>query len=574
MQTVAQAWENRQVPHILDSLDEQQRVAAECISGPVVIYAGAGTGKTRTITHRIAHAVASGAHDPSQSLAVTFTTRAAGELRNRLGSLGIPGVQVRTFHSAALRQLRFFYPKYFNAGLPQLVPSKIRYVSDAVGVARVKSSKETFRDIAAEIEWAKVNILSPEAYRTQAIAARRLISSEISIEDIAKVYEIYLTRMDEANVMDFEDVLLNMTALMENFPEVAAAVHKQYRHFTVDEFQDVSPVQFELLSQWLGERDDVCVVGDPAQTIYSFSGATSTYLSNFKNHFPRTLEFQLTHSYRSTEEVISLANQILAKDASSPVRLATTKGKGPKVTSNVYPDDESEAKGVATQIRELMNTGISAREIAVLYRINSQSEILEAELGGLGIPVTLRGAERFFERPEVKLALLHLRAGMVGLATPTLVETVRDLLAVIGWKPKAPNAGRAEQEKWESLNTIVELAQDAQARDAKATLADFVLLLDKRNEQEFAPSANAVTLASIHAAKGLEWDAVFVVGLSEGLLPISHAQTPADFAEERRLLYVAVTRARTYLRLSWAKSRHAGTKGNRAESTLLRDLNI
>ncbi len=560
--------------HILDSLDEQQRAAAECISGPVVIYAGAGTGKTRTITHRIANAVASGAHDPSQSLAVTFTTRAAGELRNRLGSLGIPGVQVRTFHSAALRQLRFFYPKYFNAGLPQLVPSKIRYVSDAVGVARVKSSKETFRDIAAEIEWAKVNILSPDAYRTQAIAARRLVSSEISIEDIAKVYEIYLTLMDEANVMDFEDVLLNMTALMENFPEVAATVHKQYRHFTVDEFQDVSPVQFELLGQWLGQRDDVCVVGDPAQTIYSFSGATSTYLTNFKNHFPRTLEFQLTHSYRSTEEVISLANQILTKDASNPVRLATTKGKGPKVTSTAYPDDETEAQSVAAQVRELMNTGVSAREIAVLYRINSQSEILEAELGGLGIPVTLRGAERFFERPEVKLALLHLRAGMVGLATPTLVETVKDLLAVIGWKPKAPSAGRAEQEKWESLNTIVELAQDAQARDAKSTLADFVLLLDKRNEQEFAPSANAVTLASIHAAKGLEWDAVFVVGLSEGLLPISHAQTPADFAEERRLLYVAVTRARTYLRLSWAKSRHAGTKGSRVESTLLRDLDI
>ena len=562
------------MPQILDSLDEQQRAAAECISGPVVIYAGAGTGKTRTITHRIANAVSSGAHDPSQSLAVTFTTRAAGELRSRLGTLGIPGVQVRTFHSAALRQLRFFYPKYFNAGLPQLVPSKIRFLSDAVGVARVKSSKETLRDIAAEIEWAKVNILSPEAYRTQAIAMRRVISSEIAVEDIAKVYEIYLARMDEANAMDFEDVLLNMTALMENFPEVAAAVHKQYRHFTVDEFQDVSPVQFELLGQWLGDRDDVCVVGDPAQTIYSFSGATSSYLTNFKNHFPRTLEFQLTHSYRSTEQVISLANQILARDASSPVRLATTKGQGPKVTSTTFADDEAEAQGVAAQIRELLNTGIAAREIAVLYRINSQSEILEAELGSLGIPVTLRGAERFFERPEVKLALLHLRAGMVGLATPTLLETVRDLLAVIGWKPTTPSAGRAEQEKWESLNTIVELAQDAQARDAKSTLADFVLLLDKRNEQEFVPSANAVTLASIHAAKGLEWDAVFVVGLSEGLLPISHAQSPAEFAEERRLLYVAVTRARTYLRLSWAKSRHPGTKGNRVESTLLRDLDI
>ena len=567
-------WHNGAVSKILDALDEQQRAAAECISGPVVIYAGAGTGKTRTITHRIAHAVSSGAHDPTQTLAVTFTTRAAGELRNRLGELGVGGVQVRTFHSAALRQLRFFYPQFFNSGLPDLVPSKFRYVADAATLCRVPNDKDTVRDLAAEIEWAKVNILSPDSYREKASAARRDLSGDLTVEKVSKVFEAYLTRMDEAHAMDFEDVLLITTAMLENYPEMADTVRKQYRHFTVDEFQDVSPVQFELLGQWLGDRDDVCVVGDPAQTIYSFSGATSEYLTGFKSHFPRTQEFQLTHSYRSTEPIIKVANQILAQDATSPVRLTSKRGKGPEITLTSYSSDELEAKTVGSQISALIESGTSARDIAVLYRINSQSEIFEAELAALGIPVSLRGAERFFERPEVKNGLLNLRAGLHVTGDRPMPATVRDILTGIGWRPTAPDSGRSARETWESLNTIVDLADELAVKNPSAQLPDFVKLLDVRNEMEFAPSANAVTLASIHAAKGLEWEAVFVVGLSEGLLPISHASTAAEFNEERRLLYVALTRAKTHLRLSWAKSRHTDGKGYRDESTLLRGLTL
>jgi DNA helicase-2/ATP-dependent DNA helicase PcrA len=562
------------VPNILDALDEQQRAAAECIAGPVVIYAGAGTGKTRTITHRIAHGVASGVHDPNQTLAVTFTTRAAGELRSRLGELGVRGVQVRTFHSAALRQLRFFYPQFFNSGLPDLVPSKFRFVADAATLCRVPNDKDTVRDLASEIEWAKVNILSPDSYREKAVALRRDLSGDLTIEKVSKVFEAYLTRMDEAHAMDFEDVLLLTTAMLENYPEMAATVRKQYRHFTVDEFQDVSPVQFELLRQWLGDRDDVCVVGDPAQTIYSFSGATSSYLTDFKSHFGRTQEFQLTHSYRSTEPIIKVANQILAKDATSPVRLSSKRGPGPNITLTSYSSDELEAKTVGSQIATLLESGTNAKEIAILYRINSQSEIFEAELGAIGIPVSLRGAERFFERPEVKNAMLHLRAGLHVTGNRPMGEMVRDILTSTGWKATAPDSGRAARETWESLNTIVDLADELLVKNPAALLPDFVKLLDLRNEMEFAPSANAVTLASIHAAKGLEWEAVFVVGLSEGLLPISHATTAVEFNEERRLLYVALTRAKTYLHLSWAKSRHTDGKGYRDESTLLRGLTL
>jgi DNA helicase-2/ATP-dependent DNA helicase PcrA len=373
------------VSDILSALDDQQRAAAECLSGPVVIYAGAGTGKTRTITHRIAHAVEENAYEPTQTLAVTFTARAAGELRGRLGSLGVHGVQVRTFHSAALRQLRFFYPQYFSTGLPDLVTSKFRYVADAVALCHVNNSTDVIRDVAAEIEWAKVNILSPESYRTQVVNTRRVLPGDLTVEQVAKVYEAYLKRMDEAHLMDFEDVLLNITAMLENIPEVSAAIHRQYRHFTVDEFQDVSPVQFELLSGWLGQRSDVCVVGDPAQTIYSFSGATSRYLTDFTKHFPSAQQFELSTSYRSTPQIIKAANSVLAQDGTSPVRLHAVRPDGPAVSVKSFADDEQEAQSIARRISLLVAEGISPREIAVLYRINSQSEILEAAARVRGI---------------------------------------------------------------------------------------------------------------------------------------------------------------------------------------------
>ena len=557
---------------ILSALDAQQRAAAECVSGPVVIYAGAGTGKTRTITHRIAHGVASGVYEPTQTLAVTFTTRAAGELRSRLTSLGVNGVQVRTFHSAALRQLRFFHAQVFDKPMPTLVPSKFRFVSEAANLCAAPNDQDTIRDIASEIEWAKVNIMSPSSYRDYIAEGKRSVGTEVKPELIAKVYEAYLSVLDDHNVMDFEDVLLYMTAIMANFPEVADQVRRQYRYFTVDEFQDVSPAQFELLSLWLGNRRDLCVVGDPAQTIYSFSGATSNYLTKFSDYFQDASHFELGNSYRSTTPIINVANAVIAKQAS--VELKSVRGNGPKVSLEAYSHDEAEAVAVAEEIRSLINSGTAARDIAVLFRVNSQSALIEAELGNRGVAYTLRGAERFFERPEVKNAVLSLRATAAGTIDNKLGAIVRDVLSGSGWRKEMPDAGRAAQETWESLNTLVDLADEFALTHTDATVRDFVAHLDERNDQEHAPTANAVTLASIHAAKGLEWDSVFVIGLSDGLLPISRAKTPAAHLEERRLLYVAVTRAKNNLFLSWAKARHSDGKAHRSPSPFLADLSL
>lgn len=557
----------------MTDLDDQQLAAVECLSGPVVIYAGAGTGKTRTITHRIAHGVATGAFEPQQTLAVTFTKKAAGELRSRLGALGASGVQVRTFHSAALRQLRFFYPQFFSSDLPQLVTNKFRHVATAAAQVHATNSSDTIKDLMSEIEWAKVNMISPDVYRERAEKLGRTVSNSLTCDQVARVYSSYLEHMDALQLMDFEDVLLTMAALLHNVPSIAGAVQQQYRHFTVDEFQDVSPVQFALLEGWLGQNDDICVVGDPAQTIYSFAGATADYLTSFKRYFPDTREFTLNNSYRSTEQIVAVANAILEQDGTSPVRLQAMGQTGPEVMHNCYADDDTEATAVAAQVKLLINSGVAPGQIAVLFRVNSQSEAFEVAMADLKIPVILRGADRFFERVEVRNAVLHMRAALHQQTSAGLGEVVRDVLLQIGWQTDVP-VGRSAQETWGALNTIVELADDFAAEHSEAGLLEFIGMLDQRSDQEYAPEINAVTLASIHSAKGLEWEAVFVIGLSEGLLPISHVQQASELQEERRLFYVAVTRAKQYLYLSWALAHRAGGQAQRRPSRFLSGLGL
>ena len=557
---------------ILTALDSQQRAAAECVSGPVVIHAGAGTGKTRTITHRLAYAIQSGVVEANQTLTVTFTNRAAGELRSRLLELGIPNAQVRTFHSAALRQLRFFYPQVFTNQIPTLISSKASYVAQAATQCHIDTGPDTIRDLAGEIEWAKVNIISPDRYRESAFELGRMPGHNLSAEQVAQVYETYLKVLDQAQVMDFEDVLLTTVALLSNYPELAAQVRSQYRYFTVDEFQDVSPIQFELLSLWLGNRDDVCVVGDPAQTIYEFTGATPEYLATFAKHFPRATAFDLTNSYRSTPEIIQVANKVLTRISSNSLKLQATQSSGQNVTIDSFSDDEAEAQEIATSIRNLIGGGLEPRDIAVIYRINSQSEAFETALGNADIPVTIRGASRYFERPEIRNALLHLRANLQAPDAREMNFIVRDIVSGLGWAPKPPDSGRAAQDTWESLNTLVQLADDFAAQNPAALLPEFIAMLDHRNEYDHDPVANAVTLASIHAVKGLEWDAVFVAGLSDGLLPITYAKTPTLISQERRLFYVALTRAKNHLHISWAKSRNSYTKAHRSPSIFLGEI--
>jgi DNA helicase-2/ATP-dependent DNA helicase PcrA len=547
---------------VLDDLDDQQRAAAECLTGPVVIHAGAGTGKTRTIINRIAHGVASGVYQANQTMAVTYTNRAAGEMRSRLLAMGVTGVQVRTFHSAALRQVQHFYPQIFRKDPPRLLVSKVRAVEQAVGRCLPGRGREFARDVAAEIEWAKVNMMSPEAYRSHSLPR------PLDLAEVSQVYQVYLDDLGRQGAMDFEDVLLLATAMLTNYSDVAADVHRQYRHFTVDEFQDVSPVQFELLRAWLGGREDICVVGDPAQTIYSFSGATSDYLLDFERHFPRARHFALTHSYRSSPQVLELANAVMAAaPRGQAVRLDTTAVDGPAVLHIQYDTDADEAQGIADWIAGLIRDGLPAREIAVLFRINSQSEPIESALQDAGIPYTVRGGQRFFERPEIRQALALLRAAGAGDIAKPLPEIVGDIVRGAGWSPQPASQAPAQRGVWESLQTVVDLAAK-HAQNADTNVATFVAALNARAAIADEPTVDAVTLASIHSAKGLEWDAVAIAGCSEGLLPISHAVTPDTVAEERRVLYVAITRAKRHLLLSWALRRATGA-AQRSRSLLL-----
>ena len=296
---------------LLEALDPEQRQVAEALRGPVRVLAGAGTGKTRAITHRIALGVATGVYQPSEVLAVTFTTRAAGEMRGRLRALGAAGVQARTFHSAALRQLRFFWPHVHGTELPTLTESKLGLLATAARRCRVSADQALLRDLASEVEWAKVSNVHPDDYARVAPARGRSVAGH-DPETVAQVFSAYEDGKRGQGRMDMEDVLLFTAGLLADDERVAAQVRSQYKRFVVDEYQDVSPLQSALLDLWLGGRDEICVVGDPAQTIYSFAGARADHLLGFARKFPGTTSVELVRNYRSTPEVVDAANRLLA----------------------------------------------------------------------------------------------------------------------------------------------------------------------------------------------------------------------------------------------------------------------
>ncbi|QQQ64216.1 ATP-dependent DNA helicase UvrD2 [Paenarthrobacter ureafaciens] len=569
---------------ILGGLDEEQREVASTLTGPLCVLAGAGTGKTRAITHRIAYGVHSGVYSPQRLLAVTFTARAAAEMRSRLRDLGVPNVQARTFHAAALRQLQFFWPQAIGGTLPSLLDHKANMIAEASRRLRLSTDRASIRDLAAEIEWAKVSMLTPANYLEN--AQGRGTPGGLDLTAVSRVFQAYEDIKTDRNVIDFEDVLLITVGILQEDPKVAATVREQYRHFVVDEYQDVSPLQQRLLDLWLGERDELCVVGDASQTIYSFTGASPQHLLGFKARYPKATVVKLIRDYRSTPQVVKLANDLLgsrrsggpAADAAwaPPLKLVAQRPAGPDPRFVECPDDEAEAAVVAGKIQELLNAGVKASEIAILFRTNGQSEAYEQALASAGIGYQLRGGERFFARKEVRDAILQLRAATRAVAEgpqETLGQVVRDIIASLGYAENAPHSGGALRERWESLAALVALADELSAtRGESFTLAEFVNELQERSVAQHAPTVQGVTLASLHAAKGLEWDAVFLVGLSEGLMPISFADSPEDVDEERRLLYVGITRAREHLNLSWSTARTPGGRANRKPSRFLDGL--
>lgn len=552
---------------LLNALDPDQRAVATQVAGPLAVLAGAGTGKTRAITYRIAYGAAVGAFDPSNVLAVTFTQRAAFEMRHRLAQLGVPKAQARTFHSAALRQLRHFWPTVVGGPLPDVIPHKASLVAASAARLGITIDRTNVRDIAAEVEWAKVSMVDAAHYASRVARLRRDVPAGLDAGDMARLLDVYEDAKNERGVIDFEDILIYLCGMLQERADVASIVRKQYRSFVVDEFQDVNLLQARLLDLWLGGRHDVCVVGDVAQTIYSFTGASPDYLTGFGRKHPGARIVELTRDYRSTPQIVSLANDVLAHSSQreGTVRLSSQREGGAQVTYRTYDDDRAEAEGVAASIADLIDAGMAPHSIAVLMRTNGQSQAFEEALGARGIPMAVAGGKPFFARDDVRTAISRLRAAAAAATdTGSVGEIVRDVLSGVGWAPEAPS-GQAGSERWSNMNAIVGWADDSQAQ----TLPAFVAELDERVAYQVEPDKAGVELATIHAAKGLEWDAVFLVGVAEGLLPISYAKTAAAREEERRLLYVAITRARDLLTVSWARSRGADGRGKRKRSRLL-----
>ena len=570
----------------LVGLDDEQREAVLAARGPLCVLAGAGTGKTRTITHRIAHLVADGHVAAGQVLAVTFTSRAAGEMRSRLRAMdttpgaSVAAVQALTFHAAARRQLQYFWPRVVGSTGWELLDRKFAVVAQAANRARLQVSTDDVRDLAGEIEWAKASLITPEGYVTAVTAISRDIP--LDAEKIAAIYAGYETlkaNRDGRTLLDFDDLLLHTAAAIENDVAVASEFRDRYRCFVVDEYQDVTPLQQRVLDAWLGDRDDLTVVGDANQTIYSFTGATPRYLLDFSRRFPESTVVRLERDYRSTPQVVSLANRVITaargRMAGSKLHLIGQRPPGPEPKFTEHPDEAAEATAVARTIKKLIDSGTAASEIAVLYRINAQSEVYEEALTAAGIPFQVRGGEGFFSRQEIRQSLVALQRAADRGIEGELPSMVRELLEPLGLTAEAPTGAKA-RERWEALTSLAELVDDEVAARPELELPALVAELKLRADARHPPVVQGVTLASLHAAKGLEWDAVYLVGLADNTLPISHALAHGPDSEaveeERRLLYVGITRARMYLELSWALARNAGGRQSRRPSRFLNGI--
>jgi DNA helicase-2/ATP-dependent DNA helicase PcrA len=529
---------------ILAELDPDQLAVVTAISGPVCVIAGAGTGKTRVITNRIAYAINAGVTDPTKVLALTFTAKAAGEMRARLRVLGISNAAARTFHSAALKQLLYFWPYAFGGQFPSLLTTKSGFISQAITRAEVAipAQVNALREIASEIEWAKVLEISPEDYQERAIESSRLVKLPNSktqgenLSMIAQVYEAYESLKKQERTLDFEDVLLLTVGMLEEDRGVRERVRDQYRYFTVDEYQDVSPLQQRLLNLWLGNREELCVVGDAAQTIYSFAGATSNFLLNFQNRFPNAQVFRLSRGYRSTPEIINSANRILRQAnlvSDHGIELQSANEHGDKPMVNGFNTSADEISYVVGEVAKEIAKGTDSSEIAILARTNAQLDQVKSALNNLKIASQIKSGERFFDRVDVRDAMRVIRSASV--LPSEIGDWYTDLVSLL--RP----FGDADY-----VIAFLRLAKSIQ-ENGGTNMRAFLREIEDRAEQNNPPTLPGITLATLHAAKGLEWNHLFLIGVSDGVLPMGN-----DLNEERRLFYVGVTRAKQRIQITYA----------------------
>ncbi len=571
----------RDAESLLADLDPAQREAVTITSGPLCILAGAGSGKTRVISRRVAYALATGVVRPRDVLVVTFTDKAAGEMRQRLSGLGHPGVTAATFHAAALRQLRHFWPRVRGGEPPSIAKSKVPVLAPLAAGLPGGYRYLAVRDLAAEIEWAKARRIGPAEYGAQASAQGR--DGPLPVDLMAGLFRRYQASLDRAGMIDFEDMLARTIELIESDDGVAAEVRDRYRWFSVDEYQDTNPLQAGLLDAWLGGRQDLAVVGDEDQTIYTFTGATSTYLTGFTARYPGARTVTLETNFRSTPEVLGLANRVLAAGrvalderlpgapARPAKRLVASLPGGPAPSIAGFASDEAELTAMIAAIRALGRAGTPYGSMAVLVRTNAQLPPIEAALGMAGIGFHVRG-EGFFARPEVHRAIAVARSLARTPGDGPLVDLLaaafeRELGVRRDQAPRSETAG----ERHAAVVTLLELAENLVKADPSAGPAAFLAEVGRGTAVEAGGAPTGVELLTYHRAKGLEWDAVFLPALEEGTLPIRQASEPEELAEERRLLYVGITRARRHLWLSWANRRTGATgrEGRRSRSRFL-----
>jgi DNA helicase II / ATP-dependent DNA helicase PcrA len=520
---------------IFADLNPEQRRAVEAVRGPVCILAGAGSGKTTTITRRIANQVASGAFSASAILAVTFTDKAANEMRTRLEALGIRGVRASTFHSAALSQLR-----YFRGGdVGRILASKALMLRQIGNSLPRPYRFRPVADLATEIEWAKNRRLTPDGYRRGLGEHEPPIPADLML----RVFHEYERRKEAGGWIDFEDLLELAIRLLEEDPNALTAVRDRYRAFTVDEYQDVNLLQQTLLERWLGEGDELCAVGDDYQSIYAFTGATPDYLLRMSERFPHATVVRLEANYRSTPEVLGLANRLVPRLGGAQKVLRTTRDAGAEPIARAFPDPATEAAFIVGRVRALHETdGLAYEEMAVLVRTNARSADFEEALADARLP--FQGAA-LLTRDGARQLLKVLRTSGGG----RLAAEVRRVALEQGWLERVPERlGEREVTRQHDLARLVRLA--AEFDDGTKSVADFVEYLEAR----FGPGGEhrGVHLLTLHRAKGLEFDAVFLPRVEERELPSRLARGRRELDEERRLFYVGMTRARRHLTITWA----------------------